>query len=300
MKKHLFTFLLIGASFGQKEYNVNDIIKQNEIWIKKFSDEKVNGKVYFDIEGNKIVLGLMSDGKKNGKWSYWYDSGIKKRDEYFDYGKSVGDWTYYNSKGVLVATQIFSALDNYSTMISFDSNGKEITEGVIKDGNRYDGKFADYRGAGTYEIEGHAIYENSKLLIVYYFDENGDTSSIGKLVNGRLNLSPFKIDESKIKLGTKESSEKDVFIPYDVTPSPKRAIRPYYPEEAKKAGISGMVVVQAYINAKGKVTETIILKGIPGLNEAAMNAIRKTRFRPAKQKGKKVGIWISIPVNFRL
>ena len=34
--------------------------------------------------------------------------------------------------------------------------------------------------------------------------------------------------------------------------------------------------------------------------EAAMEAIRKTRFRPAKQRERAVGVWISIPVNFRL
>ena len=59
---------------------------------------------------------------------------------------------------------------------------------------------------------------------------------------------------------------------------------------------------QAFIDEKGRVKETIILKGIPntGLDEAAMEAIRKTRFRPAKQRERAVGVWISIPVNFRL
>ena len=62
-----------------------------------------------------------------------------------------------------------------------------------------------------------------------------------------------------------------------------------------------MVVLQAYINEKGKVTETHVIRGIPntGLNEAAINAIKKTKFRPAKKGKKKVGTWISIPVNFR-
>ena len=50
------------------------------------------------------------------------------------------------------------------------------------------------------------------------------------------------------------------------------------------------------------VTATKIVKGLPntGLDEAAMEAIRKTRFKPAKQRERAVGVWISIPVNFKL
>ena len=92
------------------------------------------------------------------------------------------------------------------------------------------------------------------------------------------------------------------FIPYDDPPQPLSNIRPVYPEIAQEAGIEGTVVVQVFIDKKGRVQDTIILKGIPntGLDEAAVTAIRKTRFRPAKQRERAVGVWISIPVNFRL
>ena len=97
------------------------------------------------------------------------------------------------------------------------------------------------------------------------------------------------------------------FIPYDDPPVPvggygaiQRNIR--YPEIAQEAGIEGTVVIQAFVDEKGKVTETVVLKGIPntGLDEAAMTAIKKTKFKPAKQRDRSVGVWISIPVNFRL
>ena len=98
------------------------------------------------------------------------------------------------------------------------------------------------------------------------------------------------------------SGPKVVFIPYDDPPVAMSPIRPKYPEIAQEAGIEGVVVVQAFIDEKGRVKETLILKGVPntGLDEAAMEAIRKTRFRPAKQRERSVGVWISIPVNFRL
>ena len=98
------------------------------------------------------------------------------------------------------------------------------------------------------------------------------------------------------------SGPKVVFIPYDDPPVAMTPIRPQYPEIAQEAGIEGVVVVQAFIDEKGRVKETLILKGVPntGLDEAAMQAIRNTRFRPAKQRERAVGVWISIPVNFRL
>ena len=98
------------------------------------------------------------------------------------------------------------------------------------------------------------------------------------------------------------SGPRVVFIPYDDPPVAMSPIRPVYPEIAQEAGIEGVVVVQAFIDEKGRVKETLILKGVPntGLDEAAMAAIRKTRFRPAKQRERAVGVWISIPVNFKL
>ncbi len=97
------------------------------------------------------------------------------------------------------------------------------------------------------------------------------------------------------------------FIPYDEPPVPiggytaiQKNVR--YPEIAQEAGIEGTVIIQAFVDDKGRVQETVVLKGIPntGLDEAAAEAIRRTRWKPAKQRDRPVGVWISIPVNFRL
>ncbi len=92
------------------------------------------------------------------------------------------------------------------------------------------------------------------------------------------------------------------FIPYDDPPVARTPINPIYPEIAQEAGIEGTVIIQAFINVKGIVEVTIILKGIPntGLDEAATTAIKNTRFKPAKQRDRPVGVWISIPVHFTL
>jgi len=53
------------------------------------------------------------------------------------------------------------------------------------------------------------------------------------------------------------------FIPYDDPPVPLSPIRPKYPEIAQEAGIEGTVVVQVFVDDKGRVKDTVILKGIP-------------------------------------
>ena len=97
------------------------------------------------------------------------------------------------------------------------------------------------------------------------------------------------------------------FIAYDDPPVPvggygaiQRNI--VYPEIAQEAGIEGKVIIQAFIDNKGRVQGMSVLQGIPntGLNEAALAAIKKTRFKPAQQRDRPVGVYISIPVNFKL
>ena len=97
------------------------------------------------------------------------------------------------------------------------------------------------------------------------------------------------------------------FIPYDEDPVPIGGYqdiknRAKYPEIAREAGIEGMVIVRAFIDEKGIVRDMKIQKGIPntGLDEAAMSAIGRTKFKPAKQRDKPVGVWISIPITFKL
>jgi protein TonB len=75
-----------------------------------------------------------------------------------------------------------------------------------------------------------------------------------------------------------------------------------YPEIAQEAGITGKVLVYAVIDEQGRVIETSILSGIPntGLDEAAMEAVRKTVFVPAYQRDKAVKVSIKIPITFKL
>jgi len=104
----------------------------------------------------------------------------------------------------------------------------------------------------------------------------------------------------------KEIEEPEVFIAVEEMPeliggleSVQKLI--VYPEIAKKAGIEGRVFVQFVIDEKGNVTNPVVLKGIGGgCDEAALEAVKKAKFTPGKQRGRPVKVQYSIPIVFRL
>jgi protein TonB len=79
------------------------------------------------------------------------------------------------------------------------------------------------------------------------------------------------------------------------------APQPQYTEIALKARIQGVVIVQAIIDREGNVTNVKVLKGLPmGLEEAAVDAIKQWRFKPATLNGKPVTVYFNLTVNFKL
>lgn len=74
-----------------------------------------------------------------------------------------------------------------------------------------------------------------------------------------------------------------------------------YPEAAKREGIEGKVYVLAFIDEKGNVANAKVIKGAGyGLDEAALDAVKQTKFTPGKQRGKPVKVQVTIPIVFKL
>lgn len=74
-----------------------------------------------------------------------------------------------------------------------------------------------------------------------------------------------------------------------------------YPEIAKRAGIEGKVYVLTFIDENGDVAAAKVIKGIgAGCDEEALNAVKNTKFTPARDKGKNVKVQVSVPIYFKL
>ncbi|OQY05119.1 MAG: hypothetical protein B6I20_01835 [Bacteroidetes bacterium 4572_117] len=76
-----------------------------------------------------------------------------------------------------------------------------------------------------------------------------------------------------------------------------------YPEGARKNKISGKVFVKFRIKNDGTVDKVSIIRGNnPDLNKEAMRVVKLTsgKWIPGEQKGNKVNIWYTVPINFQL
>jgi TonB family protein len=76
---------------------------------------------------------------------------------------------------------------------------------------------------------------------------------------------------------------------------------PLYSEEARKAKYQGTVVLWAVIGSNGRPQELRVARALGlGLDQQAIEAVRKWRFEPAMKDGHPVAVQINIEVNFRL
>jgi protein TonB len=75
-----------------------------------------------------------------------------------------------------------------------------------------------------------------------------------------------------------------------------------YPQIAIENGVQGRVTLQFVVDKKGKVTQIKILRGVDNLlDKAAVSVVEKLpNFSPAENNGKKVKVYYTLPVTFRL
>ncbi|MEQ9266252.1 MAG: M56 family metallopeptidase [Balneolaceae bacterium] len=74
-----------------------------------------------------------------------------------------------------------------------------------------------------------------------------------------------------------------------------------YPEEAKKMGIEGRVILTFIVDEDGNVENPMIVRGIGGgADEEALRAVKEVKFTPGIQRGRPVRVKHTLPVIFRL
>jgi TonB family protein len=83
-------------------------------------------------------------------------------------------------------------------------------------------------------------------------------------------------------------------------PTKIRDVKPVYPPEAEAARVQGVVILEATIGADGGVVDAKVLRSIPLLDQAAMDAVRQWRFTPTRLNGQPVPVILTLTVNFLL
>ena len=76
---------------------------------------------------------------------------------------------------------------------------------------------------------------------------------------------------------------------------------PAYTEKARRAQITGTVILKCIFASDGTVKNIRVVSGLPyGLTERAIEAARKIKFIPALKDGKNVSMWMQLEYNFNL
>jgi len=77
-------------------------------------------------------------------------------------------------------------------------------------------------------------------------------------------------------------------------------VDPIYPQIAQAARIEGTVILETVIGVDGRVTSVRVLRSIPLLDQAAMDAVRRWSFTPTLLNGTPVPVAMTVTVRFAL
>jgi periplasmic protein TonB len=83
-------------------------------------------------------------------------------------------------------------------------------------------------------------------------------------------------------------------------PARLRGADPVYPPIARAAGVQGIVIIEATIDADGRVVNARVLRSLPLLDQAALDAVRQWEYMPTMLNGVPVPVVMTVTVSFVL
>ena len=86
-------------------------------------------------------------------------------------------------------------------------------------------------------------------------------------------------------------------------PEPPRKIldvRPVYPEIARIARVEGTVMLESVLDTSGNVTQLRVIRSVPLLDQAALDAVRQWKYTPTVYGGRPVSVLMTITIRFTL
>jgi protein TonB len=101
---------------------------------------------------------------------------------------------------------------------------------------------------------------------------------------------------------TSPSASSTARITQPARPRGGYQVRPAYPEAARRAGAQGTTVLRVHVEADGSLHEVQGLQsaGHAALDQAAVEAVTRWRFDPARSGSDAVAVWVLVPVEFRI
>jgi protein TonB len=77
-------------------------------------------------------------------------------------------------------------------------------------------------------------------------------------------------------------------------------VTPVYPSAAREAKISGIVSLEVHVGADGRVLEARVVRSIPELDEAALEAVKQWEYTPRRIDGEPMPVTMTVTIQFSL
>lgn len=223
-------------------------------------------KSYY-MNGKKSAEISYSDGIYDGVSIWYYESGNIKEIKTYSNGK-VNGWckTFYES-GLL-------------------KEEKFVVDGYI------DGILKRYYSNGA--LKDVLTYERGKQVKAIHFD------------NDPFYQAPIEAYRAGNKQQVEEKKSDEFLCDVDICPLPLGGIDAIYrhlvyPADAKAYGLEGDVKLVATVDKDGKVIDAKVIKGIGlGCDEAAIEAVKKTRFLPGQNSNGPTTANVTFSLEFNL
>jgi len=115
-------------------------------------------------------------------------------------------------------------------------------------------------------------------------------------------ISDMSGNDIKIEIEDDYLPDIKEFIPMEILPEMIYEEKPDYPRLAEQAGIEGGVYIRALVSKDGKVLDAVVYKssGTASLDDAAVKAAFKNRFKAGIQNGRPIPCWVTYKVDFIL
>ena len=145
--------LVVGCGSSEKEPEKEPInyettlIERGRVFYTKDTDKPYSGPVFsLHKDGRKHWEGTLKDGKRDGKWTTWYENGKKWSERNYKDGELDGLRTYWYDNGQKESERNYKdgELDGLST--SWYDNGQKESERTYKDGELIEETYWDEDG----------------------------------------------------------------------------------------------------------------------------------------------------------
>lgn len=119
--------ILVTGMACTQEVKIQDKPQTEQVQDKSASKGKEK-YVTFHPNGKVDVNGILENGKREGTWSSWFDTGEKRSETTYENGQKNGDYRIWYKNGQVRVLGQFKDDVPQGVWISFDENGNKISE----------------------------------------------------------------------------------------------------------------------------------------------------------------------------